>query len=358
MKGLPGVPLTVIAAQAIIHGTISTNGGRGIDASLPCGGGSGVMPIGRGGDAGSVALMARTIVLDGSISARGGDGGAATVKAPAPGFPTPPPSHNPSGDGGRGGGITLIVARPDTSALRARLSVTGGRAGHRGAGPRGADGVTGAVQIRALTPSDQVPGFGASLAATAAGPDGLLPQLRPLDARFATTHAMRCGAGDLRVRQGEVVRLTGVHHYPHVCVYRGGVLATPARLTLIAGTILVEAGGRVTANGTRASRTSHGGDGRYETAGTCTPDHTPPHTGVSGAVTHSTALDQFGRPFTITAAPGTGGGLITLRGGSLLVDGSLSALGGSGKGGGTMPTCGAIRPTFSPGPVEDRAGAC
>lgn len=330
--GSPSVPLTIVAAQAVIHGTISANGGRGIDASLPCGGGSGAMPIGRGGDAGSVALMARTVVLDGSILARGGDGGAATAKAPAPGFPTPPPSHDPSGDGGRGGGITLIVARPDPSALWARLSVAGGHAGRRGAGLRGADGVTGAVQIRTLSPSDQVPGFSVSLA-TAAGPTGTLPQLRPLDARFAATHAMRCGASDLRVRRGEVVRLTGVHRYPHVCVYRGGVLATPARLTLTARTILVEAGGRVTANGTRAPRTDHGGDGRYETAGMCAPDHTPPHMGVPGAVTHSTALDQLGMPFTITAAPGTGGGRITLVAGSLLMNGSLSALGGIEQGG-------------------------
>ncbi len=335
--GSPGVPLTIIAAQAVIHGAISANGGRGIDDSLPCGGGYGAMPIGCGGDAGSVALMARTVVLDGSILARGGDGGAATAKAPAPGFPTPPPSHDPSGDGGRGGGITLIVARPDPSALRARLSVAGGHAGRRGTGPRGADGVTGAVQIRALSPSelDQLPSFRASLAtaAASAGSDGALPQIRPLDARFAATHAMRCGAGDLRVRRGEVVRLAGAHRYPHVCVYRGGVLATAARLTLTARTILVEAGGRVTANGARVPPTGHGETGRYETAGACTPDHTPPHVGVPGAVAHSTALDQLGMPFTITAAPGAGGGRITLRAGSLLMDGSLSALGGIGQGG-------------------------
>jgi len=196
----------------------------------------------------------------------------------------------------------------------------------------------GATQIRAVTLGDQqqLPGFRVSLA-TAAGPDGVLPQLRPLDARFAATHNMRCGAGDLRVQRGEVARLTGVHRYPHVCVYSGGVLATPASLALTAHTILVEAGGRVTANGTRASRMSHGGDGRYEKAGACAPDHTPPHAGVPGAFADATTYDQSLMPLTVTASPGTGGGQMTLVAGSLLLAGSLSALGGIGQDGRYSP---------------------
>jgi len=330
VDGASARDLTIMSRQALIQGRISANGGAGLDYSNDC---FSETPAGRGGDGGAVVIESQDLMLSGSVSATGGNGGAAGNTSNDSGN-TGNVTNDSGGNGGKGGTVMLTVAHPDPAALRSHLAVGAGAGGTAGVGPAGVVGAPGMVRIHALTSAEQqaLPPAPAPLVAVT----GMPPALQPLDAGFAAAHAMDCGAGDLRVTAGRRVQLAGVRRFNHVCIYSGGTLL-PARddLTLAAQTILVEPGGRIDADGVRAPADPASSDATTGDAttneGGCAPGRATPYGGAPRA--SESAMDPYAPPVTLTANGGSGGGQFTLIARSMLIAGSLSANGGAGQDG-------------------------
>jgi hypothetical protein len=159
----------------------------------------------------------------------------------------PGPSAHKSGDGGDGGRIVLMLNQPDASLVTGHLDVSGGAPGVPGTGPAGAQGTSGTIHIRAMSAADR-----AALPPEPLPPitmAGTAPLLQPLDPAYTASVALQCGAHDLVVLAGGLVTLSGTHQYEHICIAPGGELAGRGPLMLIAQTIAIARGGRLTADG-------------------------------------------------------------------------------------------------------------
>lgn len=329
-QGGAGVTLTIVARRAVVRGRIEADGGHGLNNEADCGSSTGTDPIGDGGAAGTVLFEAQSLSLSGTISATGGAGGAATAAAYIAA------SSSRSGKGGKGGRVTMVLGRPPTRALRSSITVAGGKAGARGAGPTGAAGAPGTIKIRGFTPAERrtVPQPPAPLVTVA----GLPPMHAPPDPRFVATRRMGCiDRGDLRVSSGDSIELTGRRQYHHVCVEKDGTLIAKGTLTLVAGTIAVAPDGLITADGTAAATARSPYSGRYEAAGPCRPTHAAPHAGTAGSTVPTDTAHPDGLEGIGTADPGNGGGVLTLIARSILLQGAISADGDTGQDGSFAP---------------------
>ncbi len=106
-----------------------------------------------------------------------------------------------------------------------------------------------------------------------------------------------------------------------MCVYKGGIIEAGPQLTLQAHTIMVQDGGNILAGAAVGPMHGRPRSGRYESAGPCVANATPPHVGVPGA------------PGPGAPPGGDGGGVVTLQASRLLLAGTLSVNGGDGAGG-------------------------
>lgn len=295
-NGDPGSTLVIQARTVIIAGGISARGGAGFNSTgdTACGDGY----SGKGGEGGAVTIQAATLVLTGTVSARGGAGGL--------GFGT-------TGHGGPGGTIAVTAALFRPMLLTARLDVEGGQDGGTGA-----PATTGSTRVATLAPT--------ALSALPPAPAPLVTVLGPAPARLVLQSVgvfgmgMTCGPGDLTVPPGTTYDLTGTRTYPHVCV--SGVLRAGRYLTLRAQTILVARGGRLEAN--KAVPVGKDATGDYETTGACAADRRAPHEGVPGVEGPGSNGDIRG------GKGGAGGGDVTLLAQRVLLGGTLSANGGDG----------------------------
>lgn len=149
------------------------------------------------------------------------------------------------------------------------------------------------------------------------------------------TRGMRCGKGDLRVTAGQDISLTGLHRYPHVCVYKRGIIEAGPRLTLQAQTIMVQDGGNILADAAVGSMHGRPRSGRYESGGPCGANATPPHVGLPGVPSPGAPPGDDPLSGAPLAAPpgGDGGGAITLQASRMLLAGTLSVNGGYGAAG-------------------------
>lgn len=181
--------------------------------------------------------------------------------------------------------------------------------------------------IRALSGAERatLPPLPASLVTILAPP----PPRAPLDARFAAVHRMGCKPGDLRVRSGQLVLLSGTHHYGHVCIDAGGHIMAYPHLTLNARTIAVAPGAIIEADGDGPSEQRASVTGRYAAAGACRADRTPPHAGVPGPASAYGDMVAYG---------GGGGGMIVLNAQAVLLAGTLSSDGSAGANGADVTT--------------------
>lgn len=342
--GRPGGALSIVARHAIIAGRISSNGGNGLSYGPYCGGSSDEAAIGHGGRGGSVLLVTPDLSLSGRVTATGGAGGNATPTSTGDSYA---PSSHRSGDGGAGGHITLVLARPDPALLQPRLDVSAGAAGAPGRGPTGASGAAGTTVIRAMTAAEQtsIPAQPASPITVAA----MAPARQPLDPALTRSPELRCGAGDLDVRR--TTTLSGVHQYVHVCVENGGALIGSESLTLTAQTISVAPQGRIALDGASPMGFHWSESGRYESQGACTAAHTAPHAGIPGPA--GAPPPRYPGEASLEANPGGGGGLLTLIAHTVVLDGPVSAAGGTGQDGAQDFT---ERGAFGPDPLGGGGG--
>jgi hypothetical protein len=325
-----GGTINVVARQAIIRGTLSANGGRGLDGTIEdCGGlidNNGGLG-GKGGNGGRISIHAQSLILTGTISARGGGGGSGLL---APQYSGSGNSSGavtsyvpePGGSGGNGGSILISTTlRPGGSAT----SLLHVGAGHGGKSPKGAkagaNGHLGVFSLARLSPSQAsaLPPPPPSLVTYLRG----APTTKPLSTLSAKLFA--CGHGDLVVDADQALTLSGTHRYAHICVQHGGVLSVGSNLTLMAQTILVEKGGQISASGTVPPDVN--GTGNYEDAGQRTLDHSPPHAGVAG--TSIPAPESDVQP----TLGGSGGGMIELVAQQISIEGTLTANGLKGSEG-------------------------
>lgn len=318
--GADGYRLTIVARHATVRGLISSNGGQGLSYGPYCY--TSIMP-GSGGAGGSVALIAQDLTLSGSVTAQGGAGGDATSSLGSG------PTTDRSGDGGTGGHVTIAVARAVRGSLRAHVDVDGGTAGQKRLGPSGRGGARGSAIIRTLVSGEkaQLP---------AAPPPGVtfvgsLSARQSLDLTFARSPGMRCGAGDIVVRRGATLALSGAHRYAHVCVENGGSLVGQGSLRLVAQTIAVARGGRIAVDGAGPLPFHWSDSGRYEARGACAATHVSPHAGVRGPAGELPGNSPNGSD--AGANPGDGGGLLTLIARDMALDGRVSVNGGTGQDG-------------------------
>jgi len=317
--GSTGQRLIIIARHAVVRGHISADGGLSYGPN--CGGAD---DLGNGGAGGTVRIVAVDLALAGRVTARGGAGGNTT-----PSYPAYPPTTDRSGDGGRGGQVTLTISQPVLASMQAHLDARGGGAGAHPRGPAGKSAAGGSVSIRTLTAAE-----GAGIPADPPSPIafvGLMPARQSLNAAFARSPALRCGTGDLVVRRGHTVALGGLHRYAHVCVEGGGVLVGRGSLGLVAQTIIVAAGGRIDVDGAGPLPFHWSDSGRYDARGACAATHARPHAGVRGPAGDSSANGSGSSD--ADANPGDGGGLLTLIARDVALDGQVSATGGPGQDG-------------------------
>jgi len=331
--GGPGSALTILARQAIEQGSISSSGGQGLRGSEGmCSSGNGLNG-GNGGNGGQISIWAKALTLHAPIIATGGAGGVGGNSTSLT------ENGGNGGNGGSGGTLSLRLGQQAPATLMSYLHAEGGTAGVLGQagcssgggctaqpGMQGSPGGSGSISVGKLTP--------AQIAILPPSPPplqgviGLAPARQSPQPTSTFRQGMSCGTGDLNVGPGVPVTLTGIHHYTHVCVHDGGTLLAGAGVTLQAKTILVDSTSRLLSDGTVASSGSHLANGRYESAGPCTHDHSAPHSGIPGAA-------GFGDPANGIpgATGGTAGGTVSLVAHRVLLAGFLAARGASGKRG-------------------------
>ncbi len=331
--GADGSALHILAWEAIVRGSISADGGGGLDA-VACS-----TPIyngGRGGRGGRLTLDIVRLILSAPLSALGGDGGLGYYGDGTPGHSTEPDTDSPGGNGGDGGVVIVRTGQPVSPHMAHLLQVSGGaggEAGVKGRYPDGKAGHAGHTFVATLTRTQQLtlPRPPPSLVTTLRVPPVRLPA-QP-DSVF--TRGMRCGKGDLRVTADQDISLTGLHRYPHVCVYKGGIIEAGPQLTLQAQTIMVQDGGNILAGAAVGPMHGRPQSGRYESGGPCAANATAPHAGIPGAP--SREAPPGGDPLSgappVISPGGDGGGAITLQASRLLLAGALSVNGGDGAGG-------------------------
>ena len=129
-NGRPSSTINAIQTRGT-NGTAWTGGGGGTGGTAAASSTGG----GGGGGAGIVAIFARTIVNNGTIRAKGGAGGNATLGAGAG-----------AGGGGGGGGGAIILVYMTSGSTVGSTDVTGGTGGTlAGTGATGATGSSGLV---------------------------------------------------------------------------------------------------------------------------------------------------------------------------------------------------------------------
>lgn len=327
--GAAGSSLHILAREAVVQGSMSADGGGGLDA-VACD--TPIYSGGRGGHGGRLTLDIARLLLTAPLSAAGGDGGLGYYSDGTPGHSAEPDIDSPGGNGGDGGEVVVRTGQPLSPRAGALLDVSGGKggeAGVKGRYPDGKHGRAGRTSVATLTmtqeaalprpPSPLVMTFGASPAQLPAQPDDTFAR------------GMRCGKGDLRVAAYQEISLAGLHRYPHVCVYKGGIIRAAPRLILQAQTILIQDGASLLTYAAVGLMHGRPQSGRYESAGSCVANAAAPHAGVAGA---STGVPASGDPLAdgmVTTPGGDGGGTITLRGTRILLSGTMSVDGGNGS---------------------------
>lgn len=313
--GDAGGTLTIVARTATIDGSISANGGHGLNNSIEC---QGDGNTGSGGAGGKVTLTAGSLSLSGSISARGGAGGSAASQGSVE-----PATPNSGGNGGKGGSIDLEIVKGSPSAFSTNLDAAGGKGGAKGKGKAGSDGSAGRAQSTSSDASavDQVvPASAVTVLST--GP-AIMPTASV--SSFVTLHRMACGGSrDLHLSSG-TTRLDGVHSYQHVCLDGGAVLVVRKGLVLSADTILLAAGSRIVADGKTGGSRSMSRHGKYDSGGVCA-SHGAAHAGVPGA--DNEVQDMGGT--THVNAGGGGGARVALIAKAILLQGIVTSRGGDG----------------------------
>ncbi|MDB5074229.1 MAG: hypothetical protein JWO42_408, partial [Chloroflexi bacterium] len=326
--GGAGSTLAITARHVIIAGTISANGGSGLNAySAGCYPNNKAGLAGRGG---AITLTTIDLVLTGRISADGGAGGKG-------GQPDQWYDSYPSTNGGNGGSVHVaLVTRMDPSNF-SHMSANGGRGGPKPSFKGGLAGLAGKSGTVAVT---QLPVSAvATLPQEPPSPITFLHgAARPTIVRATAPHsaATSCaGSGDLRVA-GTLrvdVGAATMHRYQHICVLAGARLISRGDLTLEASSVYVAAGGTISVDGDSPALAFKGpSSGRYATAGACAADQTTPHAGLDGFIAAYTASYDPVRP-------GGGAHSLALVANTIVVEGRLSAIGGAGQvGSGDSPT--------------------
>ncbi len=320
--GAAGV-VTIVVQTATVLGRISARGG---DGAPPAGGDCSGGP-GAGGAGGHITLHAISLTLSGQLDAGGGAGAASD-------------GTDKAGAGGAGGVITVLLAHPNAAALRSHLSDVAGAAGAGTGSTAATPGAAGTLSVAALSAAGlkalQALSTPSALPATL----GKSPARQTPGSAPAGSGGAGCGAGDLSVATGDVVDLSGVHSYRHVCIHNGGILRAGPDLTLLADTIAVEAGGQISADGVVAgagvltATSPLASTGTYSATSPCAPDHATPHAGVPGAAMvlpdDGTTLDSPDDP---RWHGGAAGGALTLIANRIVVAGTISANGARGTDG-------------------------
>ena len=305
--GDPAYPLTIEARSLVLEGTISAVGGDGLAFGCDSGYGDNV----NGGAGGKVTLLAQTLRMTGSIMADGGNAGGQM------------------GGTGGAGGILLVAAGNIPAGLPAEISVRGGKGDPVGKGRAGADGK---VTVQPISAAQK------QLLPPAPAPDLQVlgtPPARQLPAPSFSS-GMACGAHDLDVGPGKQVILEGTQVYGHVCVHGGGILRAGPQLTLIAQTIQVDAASWIDADGVITSTTKVSTTGPALAGGAQTwPRSALPagRPGAQGAANGSQSDIDDGDAFAGLPG-GAGGGSLTLIAGRLDMAGTISAAGAAGGYGG------------------------
>ena len=249
--GGDGVALTVLAREAIILGTISDDGGAGVASDPSSCQSFGYSAVGGGGAGGAVMIEAAALTLGGTISALGGPGASAGKR------------HGAAGAAGR---ITIRVTHSSPGARDLRRYL---RAGHN-------------VAIATLTArqATALPAFVPEPVPSRITTLGAAPAQAPFPSPAVVSQLQQCGQSDLIVRGS--MSLAGIHYYPHVCIEKNGSLRTPSRLTLQAQTILIAAGGSLSADEVVAQSSDGTGTGRYP-GGAAPINRAAPPAGMPGA---------------------------------------------------------------------------
>jgi|GEM_PF-1216359 len=309
-NGATASPLTLLVRTAIIEGPITASGGQG--ASDGCTTGADGQTGGAGGD---IAIQALTLTVTAPISVTSGMGGYHTGK-----------------DGGPGGTVTLAVAPPAPTDLSTYVHVDGGLGDSDvqdalpGSTPH--PGSVGQLHITSLGKAQQ--------AALSPAPTPLLralgtaPALVQPQGMADFSRGLACGSGDLDIGAGQQRALHGTAIYPHVCVHDGGKLRAAPRLTLIADTISVDANSTIDADGLITATTAITSTGQYRAGSD--PRAGPP-AGVPGAKGADDGTDPSSDYFVEGPAGGPGGGSLTLIARQVLIAGTVSTNGANGIAG-------------------------
>ncbi len=307
----PGGNLTIVAAKAFIQGSISANGGRGLAGGYYCDAGD--VPTGSGGNGGHIMLQTGSLNVTGSISANGGNGGSGAED---------PIDGGQGGYGGNGGTVEVRVSAASYPVPLAALHVQPGAGGPSETGFKASHaGSRGQIRQRRLT--------NAEIASLPAEPAPLLTILQgtpsALPPSAMTAKSPVCHAGDLVVPAGKIVTLVGDHTYGTICIHAHGLLRAGPTLQLIASAIVIDKDGRLSADGSIPPDVYATGD--YEFTGPRTLDESVPHAGVPGRTVW---------PDCESLVPGgSAGGALFIIAQKIVVNGVISANGGSAMTGNT-----------------------